>query len=115
MMNDFELSDLDRESIVQSFDFLNVVSTLCNKRTPTVEEVFENAGEFRSYFSTHTEEMNDFCLSLSKDHLFERINREEVLPSDISVKTLLDLSKQLRNKTENHSKKWNENRVATYN
>ena len=99
--------DLDRESIIQSSDFLSVLSELSNTSVPNLDEVLKGAEHFRKFFSSnHEEDLNDFSLHHTKNYLFECINRGDLEVKDVSIITLLERCDDMRNKVRELSEIW---------
>ena len=85
--------DLDRESIIQSSDFLSVLSELSNTSVPNLDEVLKGAEHFRKFFSSnHEEDLNDFSLHHTKNYLFECINRGDLEVKDVFIPSKTYLS-----------------------
>ena len=104
------MQDLDREAIIQSSDFLYVLSELDSLPTPTLDEVLEGSEHFRKYFSStlFDEETNDFCLNYTKNFIFEAINWGELQTKDVSIIKMLEKSDDMRIKVLKLSKIWAE-------
>jgi hypothetical protein len=92
------MRDLDKEAIIQSTDFLYVLSELNSSPLPSTEEVLTGAEKFREYYSTSEDELNDFALNHVKTHIFEALNRGDISSTEVSINTLIEMSVEARNK-----------------
>ena len=100
------LSEITKESIDQSFDILLTLSELKQNPMPSIVTIMEVADKVFTFLNTENED-NDLFLSLAKNYLYEKVNREELEPTELTVDSLLNCAIQFRTEISNRNIIWN--------